>query len=147
MSFWYECHSPVRYKGSIAYLSSLSMEICQFFMKFQTLLLQLSICQTALSHILPSTRTIIWMEARNHAKINLLIFDKDVLVNINPKKAGSFDPISQPGGGWDPHPPSDAECGKIIKFGTCYVNHVETNNLAKFPYWKSKRFSNYANLC
>ena len=36
--------------------------------------------------------------------------------SFNPKKAGSFDPISQPGGGWIPPPPriSAAEGRKIM---------------------------------
>ena len=66
------------------------------------------------------------------------------------KKPGLLTPSHSRGGGggWCPPPPriSAAERRKIMKFGT-YVNHVETNSLAKFPYWKSKRFSNYANLC
>ena len=63
---------------------------------------------------------------------------------INRKEAGSFDPISQPGGGGeaDSAPPpriSAAERRKILKFGT-YVGLVNTNVLTKLQYWKSKRF-------
>ena len=52
---------------------------------------------------------------------------RDILVN--PKEAGSFDPISQPGG---PRI-SAAEQPKILKFGT-YVGLVNTNVLTKLQY-------------
>ena len=66
-----------------------------------------------------------------------------IVVSFNPKEAGSFDPISQPGGGIPPPPPapwiSAAERRKILKFGT-YVGLVNMNVLTKLQYWKSKRF-------
>ena len=71
---------------------------------------------------------------------------------LNPKKAGSFDSISQPGGGGVVrfHPPriSAAERRKIMYIGT-YVNHVEHWIVSrKFNYtWNQSGFQIMANLC
>ena len=71
--------------------------------------------------------------------------------SINPKEAGSFDPISQPGGGGGgriPPPPSDLGRGATKNSEIRHVRRVSQYERAdKIAILKIKAFLNYANLC
>ena len=69
---------------------------------------------------------------------------------INPKEAGYFDPISQPGGGGGGQipPPSDLGRGATKNSEIRHVRRVSQYKRAdKIAILKIKAFLNYANLC
>ena len=71
-----------------------------------------------------------------------------VQIHFNPKGAGSFDPISQPGGGADSAPPSDLGRGATKNYEIQHVRRVSQYERAdKIAILKIKAFLNYANLC
>ena len=70
-------------------------------------------------------------------------------LTLNPKEAGSFDPISQPGGGGGGiPPPSDLDRGATKNSEIRHVRRVSQYERAdKIAILKIKAFLNYANLC
>ena len=92
----------------------------------------------------------------NYKIINFLVQNGWIVVHLqlclNPKEAGSFDPISQLGGGGGqippPPPPSDLGRGATKNSEIRHVRRVSQYERAdKIAILKIKAFLNCANLC